>query len=165
MYFVPSILIIHVLFNFFLYFSQTNRILPYSAFAVVSESMLPTLKVNDLIVTSRSDNYQVGDIVVFTSPANKSKFITHRIASISDNSIQTKGDNNPSIDGWTINKGDIIGKTTIIINNLGSIVTLTQSTTGSILFLIIPSVILVFVELQAYWKRITLFVEKRIKEP
>jgi len=75
----------------------------YPALVVVSESMLPTLNVGDVIivqglpVTQIKANYTTGDIVVFISPYDSNQRIVHRAVKIENTSngyfITTVGDN------------------------------------------------------------------------
>jgi len=75
-------------------------------YAVVSESMVPTINKWDLIVIQNVDpaTLVVGDIIVFHSPWNYDELIVHRIIQIinsgSELGFVTKGDNNPSPDRW-----------------------------------------------------------------
>ena len=75
-------------------------------YKIGSGSMEPTLKVNDLIIIYEFREYEVGDIVTFNYNGDK---ITHRIVSINDNEVITKGDANNTNDK-PIKKEDIIGK-------------------------------------------------------
>ena len=75
-------------------------------FRIVSGSMEPTLKINDLIMIKESKEYKDGDIVTFY---DEEAYTTHRIIEISGEEITTKGDNNNSKDP-NITKEKIIGK-------------------------------------------------------
>ena len=61
-----------------------------------------------------SDKFQVNDIICFKQ---EDYIITHRIISIDENKIVTKGDANNAEDK-TINEEQIIGKLTKVITNL-----------------------------------------------
>jgi signal peptidase len=73
---------------------------------VSSESMVPTLNVGDLIIVKGSDPnlVTVGTIIVFHSPRNHEMLIVHRVVGITSQGgklyFETKGDNNPTRDGW-----------------------------------------------------------------
>ena len=94
-------------------------------FKVVSDSMIPTLQVNDTIIIRHIpfSNVKVGDIIVFYSPYNSSQVIVHRVIDrfeISNTTttkpqiiIRTQGDvNNFSIFGvdYPIREHNYIGK-------------------------------------------------------
>lgn len=90
----------------------TNRnkpinIFDYYLFYVKSGSMEKTLYVGDYIIIKKSDKYNVGDIVTYKK--DDDTYITHRIVSISDDKIITKGDAN-SVNDPEISKEIIIGK-------------------------------------------------------
>ena len=116
-------------------------------YIVSSESMLPNLKVRDMVIIknidnpsddSAFDNLKRGDIIVFKSddktPEGKQRTIVHRIIDIENNStltngeestrvIRTKGDNNPvsyNILDYPISKKDYIGKVVYVIPGAGA---------------------------------------------
>lgn len=74
---------------------NATRIGDHYIFYVASGSMEPTLEVGDVIISKKTNDYNVGDIVTYSK--NNSN-ITHRIESINDETIITKGDNNKSED-------------------------------------------------------------------
>ncbi len=80
--------------------------LGYSAFSVASGSMEPTIHLNDIIIVKKCNNYEKGDIVTFKE---NGAYITHRIVTINENNIVTKGDANNTND-IAITQDRIIGK-------------------------------------------------------
>jgi signal peptidase len=93
-------------------------------FAIVtSGSMEPTFKKGDLVFMQNIlVKPKVGDIIIFPDPqnnvaANKPVTVTHRIIEVKGDTIRTKGDNNPTVDSWKINKKDVIGKAFVIGSN------------------------------------------------
>ena len=78
----------------------------YSVFNVATGSMEPTIKQNDIIVVKMTDKYDVNDIITFEKDGS---YITHRIVTINDNNIITKGDANNAND-LAINKKNVLGK-------------------------------------------------------
>ncbi len=101
----------------------------YPLQAVVSGSMIPTLKVGDLVLVQYVNPLNIkaapltGDIIIFRSPYNPGEFIVHRaIANITVNNqiyFTTKGDNNFSQDPWSVPAGNIVGKVVLRIPLLG----------------------------------------------
>ena len=73
------------------------------ASVVLTGSMEPTLKVNDLVIVKTADSYEVGDIVVFQ---NGDELIIHRIVEldIENERVTTKGDANDIDDSSTIGR-------------------------------------------------------------
>ena len=67
----------------------------YGASVVLSGSMEPTLSVGDLLIVRQQDSYAVGDVVVYQSGSTP---IVHRIMSISEDMVTTRGDANNAND-------------------------------------------------------------------
>ncbi len=95
---------------------------------VVSNSMYPTLKINDIIVVKNVpiDDIQIGDIIVFKSPLNPQTPIVHRVINIIEDVggtkiFITKGDNNPTPDPWTVSEDLILGKVIYVVPQIGVI--------------------------------------------
>jgi len=78
----------------------------YTALAISSGSMEPTLNIDDIILVKIGDKYSVNDIISYTKDG---AIITHRIVSVSGNNIIVKGDANNSSD-TPISTNDVIGK-------------------------------------------------------
>jgi signal peptidase I len=70
---------------------------------VLSGSMRPTASPGDLAITQGVPlaALQVGDVIVFTPP-DETQSVMHRITSMDDGAITTKGDANSADDPWTI---------------------------------------------------------------
>lgn len=64
---------------------------------ILSGSMKPTLKINDIIIIKPSNNFKVGDIVIYEEEDSKIS-IAHRIIKINEDTIITKGDANNTED-------------------------------------------------------------------
>lgn len=94
---------------------------------VVSQSMMPTLMVADLVLIESiaTDHIEVGDIVLVTPPSYGAPVI-HRVFSIKDGRIRTKGDNVGRPDSWILTKNDIKGKAVmlngnpVVVKNIGT---------------------------------------------
>ena len=126
-------------------------------YVVASESMLPKLKVGDLLIVKHDyvgftafNDLKIGDIIVFKTPGVTSdgqhKIIVHRVAQIvNDNDgnriIRTKGDANPSsipfLD-YPIREKNYIGKVVYIIPHIGL---LTRLISPPINYIIIAAII------------------------
>ncbi len=77
--------------------------------------MEPTISQNDIIIVKKSDTYKTDDIITFMKG---NEFITHRIVSINDETVTTKGDANNAVD-VAVSKDKIIGKVIKIYYNMG----------------------------------------------
>lgn len=111
--------------------SATLLIFPFILFygndvmIVTSDSMIPTLKPNDLLIVQRTeiDKIMVGDIIVFNSHIEGIGIVAHRsIEKFDDNgkiAINTKGDNVGEADAWIVHREDLIGKVGGSISYIG----------------------------------------------
>ena len=111
-------------------------------YVVASDSMVPTLKVGDLLMVqhggasspSSFSNLKVGDIIVFRSPGvredtGQPEVIVHRVARIyttyqGERVIRTKGDANPHsiyLIDYPIMSQNYIGKVVVIVPGVGMI--------------------------------------------
>ena len=79
----------------------------YRLFQVQTGSMEPKIKVNDLIIIKKKNNYKKNDVVTFIDENNN--YVTNIIIKINKNKIITKGDANNTED-TPINKNNIISK-------------------------------------------------------
>lgn len=88
----------------------------YTLFKVNTGSMLPTIQIGDIIIVKLTDNIQKDDIITYYED---NKFITHRVIEFVEDEVITKGDNNNTQDK-PISKNNIIGKVSLIINNVNT---------------------------------------------
>jgi signal peptidase len=96
---------------------------------VTTGSMEPILQVGDLIYVKgvEPSEIQVGDIITFRPPLEfiSGTLITHRVVDITydvnEVYFKTKGDNNPSVDPWTIESGEVIGRQEATFKGLGNL--------------------------------------------
>ena len=95
----------------------------YGAAVVLTGSMEPAISANDVIFAREASEYGVGDIVVYQ---DRDMLIVHRVVSVNDNIIQTKGDaNNIADEPVAISqvKGKVIGR----IPSMGGVVHLVKN--------------------------------------
>jgi len=131
-------------------------------YVVSSGSMIPELKIFDVLVVQGNDPFEevkVGEIIVFNRPSGHDRVIVHRVASIIDEdplTIRTKGDANPaSIPGtdFPITEEEYIGKVAYVIPQVGYI---TRILTPPINYIIIAIIIGIMIAKQ--------FTKKKKKE-
>jgi len=84
------------------------------------------LEVGDMIIILNTENFNVGDIVIFSTDFRKYPII-HRVYSVNEN-VMTKGDNNASPDSF--DKRNIHGKAILKIPLLGWVKILFTQITG-----------------------------------
>lgn len=125
-------------------FSDGNNKFQINSFVVISGSMDPTLKINDLIFSKKVEEseLQKGDIISFSQDK---QVITHRINDIIEKDgkrqYQTKGDHNNDIDEETIAYEEIVGKYIFRIPVIGYLVRISQTQMGVVVIIILFIVI------------------------
>lgn len=137
-----------------LIFNENSSSKPlFNGYIIVSQSMVPTININDGIVVKRVDNdkYKVGDIISYVT--NDSRFkgsvVTHRIVNkendtISSSIYTTKGDNNISVDANSVYTSMINGKVLFRIPKIGYLYTFLSNPINFI-FCMIGSVIILII--------------------
>ena len=147
-YIILNILIILFIINLILSFEENTHILGIYMFNIVSESMEPTLEINDVVVvkTCEATQLQKGDIITFQQDG---RIISHRILDITKDKkiikFRTKGDNNEIPDSDLISEGQVYGKVLFSIKKIGKIISYIQNIRGliNIVFFVIIVYILV----------------------
>ena len=147
-YIILNILIILFIINLILSFEENTHILGIYMFNIVSESMKPTLEINDVVVvkTCEATQLQKGDIITFQQDG---RIISHRILDITKDKkiikFRTKGDNNEIPDSDLIPEGQVYGKVLFSIKKIGKIISYIQNIRGliNIVFFVIIVYILV----------------------
>ena len=119
----------------------------YQAYVIISQSMEPTIHVQDAIVTKRMDDYKIGDVCTYLSknPNFFGIMITHRIIGTDidkqGNKVYVfKGDNNYSADTMNVEKDQIYGKVVMRIPKIGYVQYFLSSASGWIIAIVIPCV-------------------------
>jgi len=120
--------------------SQTIKIFQFKPYVVVTESMEPVIKVNDLIVVTNPnlDKLEVGDIITFKADIDYNgtkEVVTHYIYSIETNLqgnrvFQTIRNGGTVPDVWTLTDQDILGTYAFRIPFLGTIINFVKSPFG-----------------------------------
>jgi signal peptidase len=125
-------------------------------FEMSSNSMVPTLHVNDVITVDTSvpiNSLQIGDIIVHYQPSNSSKILVSRIVDLQVNTqgdkvLKTKGDaNQNSISGvdYPITRQLYIGKVVGINPQVGIIPKIFSPPVGPLILIGIVGTVVYFV--------------------
>ncbi len=85
---------------------------------ILSDSMAPTLRVDDLVFVRKTDKVQVGDIIVFQ---DGQMLVIHRVVAVSGDRLQTKGDANNAPD-TPIERSAVRGKLMFAIPGAGAVI-------------------------------------------
>ena len=124
-----------------------------NVYTILTQSMYPTIKAGDVIVTYKEDNniYNVGDVITFTSENNNGMTITHRVNEVFEvnnvYSYRTKGDNNNTADSEIINSDKVLGRVVFKIPKAGFIQQFLVTKTGWIFAVILPALGVVIYDL------------------
>ena len=120
----------------------------YNAYVVLTGSMLPEIKVKDVVVTKKYDpeELEINDIITFLSSDDRLSgvVVTHRIvdkfydSTTGKYNFKTKGDNNKVEDTALVQDYNIIGKVIFKIPKLGYIQDLLATKGGLIIIVLIP---------------------------
>ena len=124
--------------------NKPNDIFGYYVFVVVSDSMDPTLKVNDIFLSVKTDEIEEGDIFTFLEDDGplKGELITHRVETIDKSGDEyiyyCRGDKEgaPLDDGIT--KDQIVGKYVTIIPGVSWLYRVMSTGIGFFLIIILP---------------------------
>lgn len=131
----------------------------YRIFTIITESMVPEYKVNDVIISKEIDasKINVGDDVVYLGKEDtfKDKIITHRVIEIDDSEnirkFTTQGIANTGVDP-EIDETQIYGvviKKSVILSIISKLV---NNSIGFYFFILVPTVFLIFLEIIDFTK-------------
>ena len=128
-------------------------------YTILTQSMYPTIKAGDIVVTYREDDniYEKKDIITFISEANGNITITHRVLDVyeknNEYSYKTKGDNNRSADNEIIPSYNVLGKVIFKIPKAGYIQQFLVSRTGWIVAILLPSLGIIIYDVLKIFKK------------
>ncbi|MBR3786243.1 MAG: signal peptidase I [Firmicutes bacterium] len=117
---------------------------------VLTDSMQPEIDGGDLIIchTVEPKDVKDGDIIAFFDPAgNGTSIVTHRVVDVTkedgDIAFKTKGDANNAEDRMLVGADDLVGVYQGRIKGAGNIAMFMQSTTGLIICVVLPIILLI----------------------
>lgn len=136
----------------------------FNAYVVLSGSMLPEIKIKDIVVTKKiaAEELEIGDIITFIAPDSRygGISITHRILdkyydeSLGTYTYRTKGDNNNTADSSLVPNDNILGKVILKIPKLGYLQDLLSSKGGLIIVVLIPCLVILSYDIMKLLKKI-----------
>jgi signal peptidase len=124
---------------------------------VLSGSMEPALMTGDVVVVKSIDPIAArpGDVVTFRSPSGRA-LITHRVQRMRarGQAVQfvTKGDANVPVERWQVDRGEQIRRVVLRVPLIGYGLNLFRTRLGLIALVLVPLVLLGFVELWSIWR-------------
>ena len=150
-YIILNILIILFIINLILSFEENTHILGIYMFNIVSESMEPTLAINDVVVVQKCEpsQFQKNDIITFEQDG---RIISHRILDITEErgiiKFETKGDNNKIPDPEKVEVGQVYGRVLFSIKKVGKAIGYIQNLRGFINVAIFTIIVFILVSLR-----------------
>lgn len=136
----------------------------FNAYVVMSGSMLPSIKVKDIVVTKKipEDRIKVEDVITFISPDERFSgiTITHRViekyfdSSINGYYFKTKGDANNVADDALVPYDNILGKVILKVPKLGYLQDLLASKGALLVVVIIPCLAIFSYDIMKMFKNV-----------
>jgi signal peptidase len=133
-----------------IYAEQMPSVGGYTPLIVLSDSMYPNIKSGDLIICREADAESVreGDVIAFYDPAGDgTSVVSHRVKSVVNEDgtlgFRTQGDANNAEDNATVPAENLIGIYRNRIAGAGNIAMFMQTTTGLMVCVLVPLVLLV----------------------
>lgn len=143
--------------------SKVSSVFGFTPLQVLTDSMSPTFKANDLIIIKKGDasKYEEGDIISFwTVIEGKRAINTHRIQTKIDTNglIQfvTKGDANDVSDTTLVSTNEVIGRYAFMIPLMGALISALSNSWVFLIIIVLP--LLGFFVYQMY-KLIAILIE------
>jgi signal peptidase I len=132
----------------------------YQPLTVLTNSMQSKISAGDMIFvkTTKASDVKVGEIITFKVKDTTTKLVTHRVVGVTDSGFLTKGDNNNVQDNWEVKPTDLIGEVRIIIPKAGLIAKFVSSPIGFSIFIILPLLLLILMEV---YERVIRFLNKK----
>lgn len=104
---------------------------PAAYITVAGVSMEPTLHAGDLVVMTRADAYEPGDVVAYRVPDGDpaaGRHVIHRvIGGGAEEGYLLQGDNSAAPDRWRPTDRDIVGRQLVVVPGFGSVLMLLKT--------------------------------------
>jgi len=136
----------------------------FNAYVVMSGSMMPDIKIKDIVVTKKvpENELEINDIITFITPDTRfgGISVTHRIVdkyydeSIGAYSYRTKGDANNVADSVLVPNNNVLGKVILKVPKLGYIQDILSSKGGLIILVLIPCLAILSYDIMKIFKKI-----------
>lgn len=137
---------------------QEAFIFGYRPIMVTTGSMEPYIMTNGMALTKKVtclEQLEPGDVISFhvTQDDGRTVRITHRIESIEDGVITTKGDNNRVADAYPLTIDNVESEVTVVFNQTAWLINTWQSRSGKILICsMVGGTILLYLAIKNYRK-------------
>lgn len=118
----------------------------YKPLTVLTNSMEPEISAGDMILVKEAGAAYVKENDIITFRTGDQKVVTHRAVQVTPEGFVTKGDNNNIEDSWKVKPDSLIGKVVTILPNAGYIAKFISSKLGFALFVILPFLLFILIE-------------------
>lgn len=129
-----SVYNIYMLIQRYAYGNGMPKVFGIATAVVVSGSMEPEIKVNDLVIVKEQDSYEVRDVVTYRD-SKTGAYVTHRVVNIirTGEGVRyiTQGDANAVIDSEEgVPQSAVVGKVVKVSRGAGKFISFLQSPAG-----------------------------------
>jgi signal peptidase len=131
----------------------------YKPVAVYSGSMQPTIPVGGLALDRAipAGKVRVGDVITFTDPYVRGRYVTHRVVEILQTprglAYRTKGDANPGRDPWAIRLDGQVGRVSFSVPVAGYILFYAHTREIRSALISLAAILLLIGTLRRIWRR------------
>ena len=131
----------------------------YKPVAVYSGSMRPTIPVGGLALDRAipAAKVRVGDVITFTDPYVRGRYVTHRVVEIVQTprglAYRTKGDANPGRDPWAIRLDGQVGRVAFSVPVAGYILFYAHTREIRSALITLAAILLLIGTLRRIWRR------------
>lgn len=113
------------------------------SYVVLTSSMSPEIGAGSVVYVAATGDYEADDVVTFT---RENTVVTHRIVEETSSGFITKGDANEAPDDRTVSREEVVGEVVFSLPLYGYLLTFARSSSGVLLFVVIPALLLVVTE-------------------
>ncbi len=114
--------------------NETPTVFGYSMGIIMSGSMEPELRVDDLVVSRATEGYGVGDVITFRSGRT---LTTHRIVGEDGEGFITRGDANNTEDRERVRLDAIVGEVVCVLPGVGRFISMLRTPLGMTLLVLV----------------------------
>jgi signal peptidase I len=132
----------------------------YKPMTVLTNSMKPEISAGDIVLVkeTKAGDIKKGDILTFQAAGQK--VVTHRVAQVTPEGYITKGDNNNVADREKAEPANVLGKVAFILPNAGYIAKFISSKLGFSLFVLLPFLLYILIEV---YQRVSKYYSEKDK--
>ncbi len=145
---VALLLIIPVLLATFVFSS-------YDFYVLRGNSMHPTIEDGSLVMAKKTNEFDVGDVVIAKYPFEGSEIkLAHRVIKVEGDKVFLKGDNSKYPDPKPVSREKIVGKVVFAIPKFYDVISFVRTPVGFLLTVVIPGITLIAIEVRTIIREI-----------